>query len=127
MKQTHNRVDLAKEQLDVALELFLSHRSDVSALTTLEDLYNCIVPIEELMRRKPFPLRDYITEKNHARNAAKHMDDRQGQLRVSVDVDMNDEAAKMLARACDHYRRLGFPVTDLIAEFDDWFYRNVVG
>jgi hypothetical protein len=32
-KQSYQRIDLATEQLDVALELFLSRRSFVSALT----------------------------------------------------------------------------------------------
>lgn len=72
LKQTHRRIDLAQEQLDVALELFLSKRSLVSALTlagaaeeifskalkfrgkktALEYEHSVVAPVEEFLRRR---------------------------------------------------------------------------
>lgn len=87
-EQTHERVDLANEQLAVALELFLSRRSMVSAITlagaaeeilgqaltlhsrdtSLMHEYSVAAPVEELLWRKPYKLKDFIDQKNRVRN-----------------------------------------------------------
>lgn len=143
-EQTHSRVELAQEQLDVALELFLSRRSLVSALTlagaaeeifgkalqhrgkktTMEYEHSVVEPVESFLRRQPFLWKDFINEKNRVRNAAKHMG---AQFDTQVVADLEDEALWMLVRACDNYNRLELQPTQRMREFDDWFYENVVG
>lgn len=143
-EQTHQRIALAQEQLDVALELFLLKRSMVSALTlagaaeeilgkalqhrgkktTLEYEHSVIEPVEKFLRRQPFLWKDFIDEKNRVRNAAKHMG---AQSDTQVVADLEDEALWMLVRACDNHKRLDLEATPRMAEFDDWFYENVVG
>lgn len=141
---TYQRVELALEQLDVALELFLSKRSMVSALTlagaaeeilgkalklkgkrtTLEFEHSAIEQVETFLRRQPFLWKDFINEKNRVRNAAKHMGEKSA---AEIVADLEDEALWMLVRACDNHKRLDLPPTSRMAEFDDWFYENVVG
>ena len=143
-EHTHERIALAQEQLDVALELFLSKRSMVSALTlagaaeeilgkalrhlgkktTLKYEHSVIEPVERFLRRQPFLWKDFIEEKNRVRNAAKHMREPSD---THVIADLEDEALWMLVRACDNYKRLDLEATPRMAEFDDWFYENVAG
>jgi len=143
-EQAYRRIKLAEEQLDVALELFLSKRSLVSALTlagaaeeilgqalkfrgkrtTLEFEHSAIEQVETFLRRQPFLWKDFINEKNRVRNAAKHMRE---QSEAEVIADLEDEALWMLVRACDNHKRLDLDSTSRIAEFDNWFYENVVG
>lgn len=143
-EEIHDRVTLAKEQLDVALELFLSERSFVAALTlagaveevlgkalalrgkksTLQYEHSVIAPVEKFLRRQTLTWKVFIEEKNRVRNAAKHMD---GQSQLTVHADLKDEALWMLVRACDNYNRLDLSTTDRMTEFNEWFYTNVVG
>jgi hypothetical protein len=142
-EQTHQRIELAQEQLDVALDLFLSKRSFVSALTlagaaeeilgkalkfrgkktALEYEHSVVAPVEEFLRRRSFALKDLINEKNRVRNAAKHMEVSEAE----VVADLEDEALWMLVRACENYKRLDFQSTPRMQEFDDWFHEHVVG
>ena len=141
-EQTYERIELAKEQLDLALDLFLSKRSMVSALTlagaaeeilgraltlrgkktTLEHEHTVIAPVEAFLRREPLTWKVFISEKNRVRNAAKHMG---GATDAHVVADLEDEALWMLVRACDNYNRLDLQATPRMQEFDNWFYENV--
>ena len=143
-EKTYQRVDLAKEQLENALELFLRRGSFVSALTlagaaeeilgkalsqrgektTLQHEYPLIKPVEELFRNEPFSWKEFVEKKNLARNAAKHMKDASVSI---VTADLADEALWMIVRACDNHARLGLQETPLMKEFEDWFYEHVVG
>lgn len=42
-------------------------------------------------------------------------------------ADLEDEAIRLLVRACENYNRLGFPTTPQMYSFDEWFWTNVVG
>lgn len=140
---SYQRIDLAREQLDVALEIFLSHRSHVSALTlagaaeeifgkslalrgektTLQHKHSIIAPVEELFQHKRYNWKEFITEENRVRNAVKHMKD---ETEATVVADIEDEALWLIVRACDNYRGLGLEPTSLMLEFDNWFFENVV-
>jgi hypothetical protein len=137
------RVDLAREQLGVALELFLAGRSMVSVITlagaaeevlgkavefaggenSLTYEYAFVRPIKEVFRSESYALSTFIFEMNHVRNAAKHLDD----SAPSVAADLEEEAVRMLVRACRNYDRLGFPMTPEMRVFDDWYMTNMVG
>lgn len=140
----YQRIDLAKEQLDVALEIFLSRKSYISALTlagaaeeifgktliqrgektTLQHEHSIIAPVEELLQNKPFNWKEFISEKNRVRNAAKHMSN---ETESAVMADIEDEALWLIVRACDNYKRLGFEPTLLMLDFDKWFFENIAG
>ena len=143
-EQIFQRVDLAKEQLEVALEMFLKRSSFVSALTlagaaeeilgktliqrgektTLQHEYPLIKPVEDLFRKKPYSWSEFIEKKNRVRNAAKHI---KNASEATVTADIEDEALWMIVRACDNHARLGLEPTPLMQEFEEWFYKNVVG
>lgn len=144
IEQTHNRIDLAVEQLDVALSLFLEKNSYVSALTlagaaeeilgkalshhgkqtVLQYKYEAIEPVHKLLHRKPLLWAEYIADENRARNAAKHMASPSEDLII---IDLEDAALWMLVRACHNFERLDLPRTARMIEFDNWFYEHVVG
>ncbi len=143
-EQTYERIELAKEQLEIALEMFLKRRSFVSALTlagaaeeilgkaliqrgektTLQHECPLIEPVESLFRKTKYGWGEFIEKKNRARNAAKHMKDKS---EATITADLEDEALWMIVRACDNHTRLGLELTPLMYEFENWFYTNVVG
>ncbi len=143
-EQTYKRIDLAKEQLEIALEMFLLRRSFISALTlagaaeeifgqaliqcgektTLQNEYPLIEPVENLFRKEPYKWSEFTEGKNRVRNAAKHMKDAS---QTMVTADMEDEALWMIVRTLDNHTRLGFKPTPQMHEFEDWFNKNVVG
>ena len=141
---THRRVNLAVEQLDVALELFLEKRSYVSALTLagaaeeilgtaavlagekpiLRHHYDTLAPYHQLLHREPLEWKDYANMENFSRNVSKHMD---SGTEDHVEFDTEISALRMLVRACANYDSLGLPRTERMCAFDNWFYENVVG
>lgn len=144
-EETHNKVDLAIEQLEMALSLFLKEQSYVSALTlagAAEEILGMAVKIEGIENslqesyrvycspefswlNPPKTWADYTTRgKNRVRNAIKHLSNADD---LSFDADIQDEALWMIVRATDNYSRLGFTPTELMHQFDEWFYENVVG
>lgn len=144
MEQQYSRIDLAVEQLEIALRLFLKKESFVSALTlagaseeilgkqltfqseetTLDSEFITIKPVREHLDKEEFLWKSFIGEKNRVRNAAKHMRDK---TQATVFADIEDEALWMIVRACDNYNRLGLAPTSAMTDFDNWFYENVVG
>jgi len=144
-EDTYNKVDIAIEQLEAALKIFLAGESYVSALTlagaseeilgmalkvqgienTLQEQYKryhdpcfeCLNP--------PKTWAEFTTHgKNKVRNAVKHLakeDD------LTFQADIEDEALWMLVRAIGNYNKLGFPPTDLMHQFEGWFYEHYVG
>lgn len=144
MKINYSQIDLACEQLETAIELFLSRRSFVSSLTLAgateeilgkalglnseKNVLQCeagiIKPVHELLHKKAFIWKDFIDGKNFARNSAKHLNNNNEQI---TPVDFEEEAYKMLVRACDNHQRLGISPTENMRKFEDWFYKNVIG
>lgn len=144
-EESHHKISLAIEQLENALSLFLDGRSHVSALTlagAAEEILGMAVKIngvenslQELYRiyndpgltwiNPPKTWAEFTTKsKNKARNAVKHVS---GKYDLTFEADIEDEALWMIVRAVDNYNRLGFGPTELMHEFDDWFFENVVG
>jgi hypothetical protein len=141
--QTYNRVDLATEQLDVALSLFLEKQSLVSALTlagaaeeilgkalshggeknSLDWKYEAVEPTHIMLHRKPLSKADFISVENRARNAAKHMG---AANEPTVTLDLEDAAIWVIVRACDNFDRLNLPRTARMAQFENWFHKHVV-
>jgi hypothetical protein len=141
---THRRIDLAIEQLDTALELFLSGRSFASALTiagaaeeilgkalsltdrqhVLDYRYESLNAMHLELHGTPIQKEQFFKDENRARNAAKHM---RSLAEDTITVDLQEAAVWMLVRACANYDALEYPRTDRMRQFDDWFYEHVVG
>ena len=141
----HIKVEIAIEQLETALKLFLSGQSYVSALTlggVAEEILGMALKLEgienslqELYKNyhqpglewinPPKKWKDFATDgKNKVRNAVKHLS---GKDDLTFEADIQDEAVWMLGRAIDNYKRLGFEPTALMHEFEEWFYEHYVG
>lgn len=143
-EKTHKRVDLAIEQLDMALELFLSEQSYAAALTlagAAEDIlgkalslrgqddalrykYDVLDSTHQKLHGKKLEWSKFSDGENHARNALKHM---RSLSEDTVTTDLKEAALWMLVRAGANYRALDFPRTDRMDSFDNWFYEHVVG
>jgi len=139
MEQTYNKVDLAREQLNVAMSFFLKGRSLVSALTlagaaedilgkalshsgqqnSLELKYEVMEPILTMGNQTK---ENFIRDENRALNAIMA-----SATEPSVTLDLEEAASSMIVRACYNYDLLGLPRTAKMREFDSWFYENVIG
>lgn len=144
-EKIHYKVDLAIEQLEIALYLFLEGKSHVSALTlsgAAEEILGMALKIKDKENSLQVSYRIYshpqlqwvnhpktwaeftTKEKNKIRNAVKHLSDAND---LTFQADIEDETLWMLVRATDNYNRLGFSPTKNMYKFDNWFYENVIG
>jgi len=139
--QTYSQIDLATEQLDDAISLFLKNRSFFSALVlagaadeilakalshsgqqnSLDRRYETMEPILTMRRQTK---EDFIRDENDALNAIKEMASASD---TSVTLDLEEAAHWMIVRACHNYDLLGLPVTSNMRKFEDYFYERVVG
>ncbi len=115
---THRQLDLAVEQLQIALDLFLDGTSHVSSLT-LAGAAEEILGKEADLSGKGNLLREELEMANHL---AKHLNDQK-----TLAADLEEAACWMLVRALANRRLLELPELSREREFDDWFYENVVG
>jgi hypothetical protein len=143
-EQTYSKVDLAVEQLGVALRLFLDEKGYASALTlagaaeeilgkalehrgrtnSMQWQYEAEAEVFRLLHGRPMKWSEFADERNQARNALKHM---RAADEATLTADLEEAAVWMLVRACDNYNRLGLEPTDDMRRFDSWFYEHIVG
>ena len=139
--QTYNRVDLAREMLEVALSLFLKRKSFASALTlagaaeailgralshrgqqnSIELKYETLEPILTMRRKTK---EDFIRDENRALIAVTHTE---SASEPSVTLDLEEAAYSMIVRACENSDLLGLPRARKMRHFENWFYEHVVG
>lgn len=142
-EQTYSRLALAKEQIEVAIFLFLDRRSYAAALTLagaaeevigselrrrgqkhiLDWKYDQVSEIHRRLHGKELSHKKFITEENQVRDALKHFD-RTDEPQITC--DLQDVSLWMLVRACENARRLGLEI-ERYDEFNNWFYEYVVG
>ncbi len=135
--QTYNRLDLATEQLDVALSPFkrkrfasaltlagaadeilskaLSHRGQQNFLDLKYETMEPLLKITE---------EDFIRDENDALNAIKEMASASD---TSATLDLEEATYSMIVRACHNFDLLGLPRTAKMRKFEDYFYEHVVG
>jgi hypothetical protein len=138
--QTYNTVDLAREQLDVALSLF-KRKSFVSALVlagvaeeilgkalshsgqqnSLELKYEIMEPILTMRHQTK---ENFIEDENRALIAVTHM---ASASNPSVTLDLEEAAYSMIVRACHNHDLLDLPRTAKMHKFDHWFSEHVIG
>jgi hypothetical protein len=134
---SHNRVQLAVEQLHVAIDLFLSKRSFVSALTlagaaeeilgrkaerlgkekVISTQHKIISNLLDRSNRKMQSFKEYAKSKNVARNKVKHFDPESDE---DFCMNIEREAIAKIGNACKNYERCGMPFTEKILEFNGW-------
>ena len=142
--QTYNLIDLATEQLDDAISLFLKRKSFASALTLaaaadeilakalshsgkqnfLDWKYEEVEPLYTTLHRTPLSREDFIEDEDRALNAIKHIESASD---TSVTLDLEEAAYSMIVRACHNSDLLGLPRTAKMRKFEDYFYEHVVG
>lgn len=141
--QTCHRIDLAREQLEMALDAFLERHRFASAITLASaaervfgqalrhagkpavldwkfdatDLMHTALPDESLDRKT------FNDAENRVSNALRHFDRADA---LDFEADLEEAACWMLVRACENAHRLGLTVQGFGA-FNDWFYERVVG
>ncbi len=140
---TYLRVDLAKEQLEVALSLFLEKQSYAAAITlagaaeeilgkelvrqkkqpVLEWKFTQMVVFHKLLHGEDLKSKKFFAEENRIRNDLKHFDENENS---TLTTDLEDAACWMLVRACENAQRLEIEIARF-RDFDNWFYENVVG
>jgi hypothetical protein len=142
-EQTYSRLDLAKEQLVVALDLFLEKRSYASSITlagaseeifgkellrqgktpVLDWKFNQMGVVHQLLHGVPLKRKDFVKEENRIRNSMKHFDEKDN---PQIAVDLEEAACWILVRACENASKLDIAI-GRFEEFDEWFYKNIVG
>lgn len=140
----HDQIALAAEQLDTAIELFLSERSDVSALTlagaaeeilgravklaggenAMQEAYAASALTHRYLLRQELKWQDFADGENYARNAAKHLK-KEGDK--AIELNLRYAAMWMIVRACANYDRHGLEPTDRMRDFNNWFFEHEVG
>lgn len=136
---TYEKLDVACEQLEVALRLFFEGKEYFAVITlagaaeellgayvkakggttSLEELVKGAVRISSALSGAPSKPKDIFKIANYPRNASKHMDDAtDAQLRIYLKRDATD----LLDRAVDNYYRLmehhDLPETALVGQFN---------
>ncbi|KGC96404.1 hypothetical protein DP62_5739 [Burkholderia pseudomallei] len=131
--QTYRRIDLALEQLDVALMLFLE-RGDFPAVITLAGAAEEVLGKEVNRRGWQVALhrrvnryaeqdrKAAITEQNRVRNALKHFADHE---QSEFTADLEEAARWALERACENAHRLELEVPRSEA-FGEWYQKTLI-
>lgn len=142
-EQTYYRLDLAKEQLDIALELFLDQKRFSAAITlagaaeeifgralklkgitpAVEKSYESMAKFHDELFGEKLDKTQYINKENLARNALKHLQNDKG---PTIEIDLMEAACWMLVRALQNGQLLELTF-ERYRDFDNWFYENIVG
>jgi len=142
-EETYKRLDLAKVQLDTAINLFLDQKNYASAITlagaakeifgksltvcggisALTSSYESTAKFHTMLHGTELNKNSYFTKENLARDALKHLQNNKG---PTITIDLEEAACWMLVRAIQNGRSLGFEF-ERLHDFDSWFYQNIVG
>ncbi|WP_206996186.1 hypothetical protein [Trinickia mobilis] len=141
--QTCNRVALALEQLEMALDAFLERHRFASAITLASAAERVLAQAlrnngQQAVLDWKFDATDLAHTKLHGRPLDPTAFDDAENLVANVvryfdkadapdfEADLEEAACWMLVRACENAHRLGLTVQGFDA-FNDWFYEHVVG
>lgn len=147
-----SRLNVACEQLDVAIDLFFSGRSYVSALTlagAAEEIAGKTLELaggRHVMKRRYEERRlllsrrglaavkkfsDFAEPENYARNAAKHAGEPRKASNVLEDqyfrANPREAATKMILRAMHNMKLLSVAETDQTRRFFGWYMLSTYG
>ena len=142
-EETYDRLFLAKKQLDTALDLFLDQKNYPCAIalagaaeeifgkaltlgggnSALDSSYQSIAPTHAILHSAELKKKSFVTDKNYARDALKHLQYDRG---PTIAIDLEDAACWMLVRAIQNGRGLNYEF-ERYQDFYNWFYENIVG
>lgn len=106
-----------------AEEVFGRMAARTGVKPVLEEFYEPAAVVHKALHREELDKKAFSAGKNRARNALKHLQQDGGD---SISIDLEDAACWMLVRALGNAQKVGVHVPRQ-AEFDDWFYENIVG
>ncbi|WP_434660746.1 hypothetical protein P5W99_11010 [Paraburkholderia sp. A3BS-1L] len=141
--QTCNRLNLAREQLEMALDAFLERQRFASAITlasaaervlgqalrhagkqaVLDWQFEAADLVHMQLHGSPLKYQTFHDAENRVSNALRHFDHLEA---PDFDADLEEAACWMLVRACENAHRLGLTVQG-VGAFNDWFYEYIVG
>jgi hypothetical protein len=136
----YSQVDLASEQLDSALKLFMAEVPRFASALTLagaaEEILGKVLERQGKMSamrhwyfgkvanhtgHKPIPTwQQHVSEENFARNILKHIQDSEV---VAIPFGLDDAAAMMLYRAITNFEWLGLKKSWRMVKFERWFWK----
>jgi hypothetical protein len=131
----HNRLEMAKRQLETALELYFQGSDHYSVITLsgaadeifgqvlrvqgqeprLEEIAKSVAAIYKKLYGTEVTAKSVADRANHARNALKHWHASQP---LEVDFDVHEEAKDMLERGIANYWALYGDLTDSMERFE---------
>ena len=140
--QTCHRIDLAREQLEMALDAFLERHRFASAITlasaaervmcqalrqagqpaVLDWKFEAKDLVHTDLHGKAPDKGAFTDAENRVSNALRYFDKTSA---PDFEADLEEAACWMLVRACENAHRLGLTVQGFDA-FNDWFYGHVV-
>ena len=141
--QTCHRIDLAREQLEMALDAFLQRHRFASAITLasaaervlgqallnkgqqagVDWKFDAADLAHTKLHGRPLDRKTFNDADNCVANALRHFDKADA---PDFEADLEEAACWMLVRACENAHRLGLTVQGFDA-FNDWFCEHVVG
>ncbi|OUL90473.1 hypothetical protein [Paraburkholderia hospita] len=140
--QTCHRIDLAREQLEMALDAFLERHRFASAITlasaaervlgqalrhggnpaVLDWKFEATDLVHTDLHGKAPDKGTFAAAENRVSNALRHFGKAEA---PDFEADLEEAACWMLVRACENAHRLGLTVQGFDA-FNDWFCEHVV-
>lgn len=139
----YSRIELAKEQLELALALFLDNTSYASAITlagAAEEVFGKGLSrqgkqsvfewkleqmnvVSSLLYGNQLSKKDFSAKENQIRNMLKHFDSKEDE---TFKADLEESACWLIVRACENASRLGVDISRE-REFNQWFLKNIIG
>ncbi|WP_126223543.1 hypothetical protein [Burkholderia ambifaria] len=140
---TCNRVELAHEQLETAIAVFLERRSYAATITLaaaaelvlgqslrrtgqqaiLDWQFDAADLVHTALHGRPLERKSFNDAQNRVAKVVRHFDATDA---PDFEADLEEAACWMLVRACENAHRLGLTVQGFDA-FNDWFYEHIVG
>lgn len=151
IQNTEDYIAAAQEQLDVAIELFLAHRSYIAAValaTSAESLLERALGGKETALQWEFSLVEpylpyfniidpdtpvrtrfeaFRRFKRRERDFANHGPDNRKAHLGTGRPSLHDAAHEAIDRAILNAERLNLPSTEAMSDYAQWFQENVVG
>ena len=143
-EETHEKLDIACQQLNTAIDLFFNKTNHYSVITlagaseeilgrymeligkqsSLTGIVKGTALVHKHLYGEELPHKSFKLHANMARNSIKHLDSDED---LTVTFDSEEEMIDMLVRATDNFYGLEIPETDQVKKFNEWYMANVVG
>jgi hypothetical protein len=140
----YQKVDIARQQLDTAIRLFLEGTDYFSVVTlagaaeeilgqelefrgltsSIRNMSEIGAQVSAYLDNPPATAKEIRDRANHARNNLKHHSPPQ---EATLTIDIRQEAIDMLSRAFDNATMLDASWSDQMFKFNEWFLEHEIG